>query len=342
MPFMNRLCILVAMVLLVSTVNSAANSETATQASDLLDQALQHEDIWAPGSPTVDLRAKLELTIGKERVAVGDYTKLWVSPSQSREEINFANFTVTRVYQANGFWQKRNIDYQPEAIFQLERMLNLKSILKLSAGESLGKKGDKKEGATPITCVEVKRGEQIDRKLCFDQTQGVLVSVDYPTHPHSQPPGFSRIEYSDFISLESHAFPGRIKALSGRKAVAAFTVVKLAKIENLNSALFGDLPGAQFWRTCGNDLQKGKLLNHVQPEYPPDARANHVQGTVAFFAVIEVDGSLSQITLIHPAAPELEKAAFQAISQWRYQPSTCAGFPIRVETMISTDFSLDL
>jgi hypothetical protein len=61
-----------------------------------------------------------------------------------------------------------------------------------------------------------------------------------------------------------------------------------------------------------------------------------------FFTVIEVDGSLSHITLIHPAAPELEKAAFQAISQWRYQPSTCVGVPIRVETMISTDFSLDL
>jgi TonB family protein len=339
----NRFCILiVVMVALVSSVNSAANSETATQVPELLDQALKREYIWAAGAPSVELRAKLELALEKGKVAIGDYTRLWVSPSQSREEINFANFNRTRVRQANGYWQKRSIDYEPEAIFQIERILNLKSVLELSAGEWLGKKGDKKGGATSITCVEVKRGEQIDRKLCFDQTQGVLVSVDYPTHPHIQPPEISRVEYSDFTALESYIFPGRIRALSGRKTVAAFTVVKFAKIENLNPASFGNLQGAQFWQTCGDDLQKWKLLNSVQPEYPADARAKHVQGRVAFFAVIEVDGSLSQITLIHPAAPELEKAAFQAISQWRYQPSTCVGVPIRVETMISTDFSLDL
>jgi TonB family protein len=343
MVSINRFCIpIVAIVALLCSFDSLSNSKTATQTPDLLDQALQHEDIWAAGSPSVDLRAKLELALEKGKVAIGDYTKLWVSPSQSREEINFANFTVTRVHQANGFWQKRNIDYQPEAIFQLERMLNLKSVLKLGAGESLGKIVDKKGGAASITCVEVKRGEQANRKLCFDQPQGVLVSVDYPTQPHKQPSEISRIEYSDFAALESRAFPGRIRALSGRKTVAAFTVVKFAKVENLNPALFGDLPGAQFWQTCGDNLQKGKLLNSVHPEYPPDARAKHVQGTVAFFAVIEVDGSLSHIILIHPSAPELENAAFQAISQWRYQPSMCAGVPIRVETVISTDFSLDL
>jgi TonB family protein len=221
-------------------------------------------------------------------------------------------------------------------------MLDLKSILELSADESLGKKGDKKEGAASVTCVEVKRGEQIDRKLCFDHTRDLLVSVDYPTHPHRHPPEISRVEYSDFTAMENRVFPRRIRALSGRKTVAALTVENIAKIENLNSASFDNLQGAQFWRTCGDDLQKAKVLNPVQPQYPANTRANHVQGRVAFFAVIEENGSLSQITLIHPAEAELEKAAFQAISQWRYQPSTCAGVPIRVETMISTDFSLDI
>lgn len=338
----NGFCLIATMVSLFYNVSPAGISETASQAPGILAEALDHEDIWAAGSASVELRAKIELAVQKGKVANGDYTRLWVSPSQSREEINFANFNRTRVQQANGYWQKRSIEYEPEAIFQMERIMNLKSVFQLSPGESLGKKGDKKGGAASITCLEVKRGEQVNRKLCFDQSQGVLLSVDYPTQPHKQPPDISRIEYSDFTSLESHVFPGRIKALSGRKTVAAFTVIKLAKVENFKPALFSDLPGAQFWHTCGDNLQKGKLLNHVQPEYPPDARAKRVQGTVAFFAVIEVDGSLSHITLIHPSWPELENAAFQAISQWRYQPSICAGVPVRVETMISTDFSMDI
>jgi len=72
-----------------------------------------------------------------------------------------------------------SITNQPESIFQIDSMVNLKSILELSAYESVGKKGDKKEGARSVTCVEVRRSEQLDRKLCFDQTQGVLVSVSW-------------------------------------------------------------------------------------------------------------------------------------------------------------------
>jgi hypothetical protein len=342
MRHLNRLSILIAAIFLVPALNSPANSESPSEATELLAQALKHEYIWATGSPSVDLHAKLELAVGGGKVATGDYTRLWVSPSQSREEINFANFNRTRVQQANGYWQKRSLNYQPESIFQIDSMLNLKSILELSAYESVGKKGDKKEGATSVTCVEVKRGEQLDRKLCFDRTQGVLVSVDYPTHSQQHPPEISRVEYSDFTGMETQVFPGRIRALSGRKTVAAVTVLKLAKVANVNSTSFDKPQNAQFWPSCGDDMQKAKIMDRVQAQYPTSARANHVQGRVTFFAVIEGDGSLSQITSIHPAAAELEEAGFQAISQWRYKPSTCAGAPVRVETMISVDFWLTI
>jgi hypothetical protein len=64
MGSINRFCILiVVMVALVSSANSAANSETATQVPELLDQPLKHEYIWAAGAPSVELRAKLELAL---------------------------------------------------------------------------------------------------------------------------------------------------------------------------------------------------------------------------------------------------------------------------------------
>lgn len=221
-------------------------------------------------------------------------------------------------------------------------MVNLKSILELSAYESVGKKGDKKEGARSVTCVEVRRSEQLDRKLCFDQTQGVLVSVEYLTHSHQHPPEISRVEYSDFTPMGAQLFPGQIRALSGRKTVSAVTVLRLVKVANTNSTSFDQPQNAEFWPGCGDDMEKAKLMDSVQPQYPTSARANHVHGRVTFFAVIETDGSLSQITSIHPAPAELEKAGFQAVRQWRYKPATCAGAPFRVETKISVDFWLDI
>ncbi len=113
---LNRLSCLIAATFLIPTLNSSRHSENSTEATELLAQALKHEYIWATGSSSVDLQAKLELAVGDGKVATGDYTLLWVSPSQSREEINFANFNRTRVQQANGYWQKRNLNYQPTGI----------------------------------------------------------------------------------------------------------------------------------------------------------------------------------------------------------------------------------
>jgi outer membrane biosynthesis protein TonB len=57
-----------------------------------------------------------------------------------------------------------------------------------------------------------------------------------------------------------------------------------------------------------------------------------------FYAVIESDGSVSHLVLIHKATPTLEAAAAEAIRQWRFEPAVCGATPVRVETSIGVDF----
>jgi TonB family protein len=87
-------------------------------------------------------------------------------------------------------------------------------------------------------------------------------------------------------------------------------------------------------------MQEAELLDRVQPRYPTSARTNHEQGRVIFYAVVEADGSLSHMTIIHHATPDLEAAAAQAIRHWHYKPAACGQTPIRMETSIATDFWL--
>jgi TonB family protein len=316
-----------------------AHDSAAT--TDLLTQAIQLEDLRADGSPPLNYLAELEVTLTKDRTAKGDYSLQWVSSSQSREEIRFANFQRVRVQTATGYWQKRNLEYQPQVIFHLETLLDLNSLLKLGTNESLGKARETKQGGARLSCLEVKRAGVRQRELCFDQSSGVLVSVDFPTGSNQHPPEITRIEYSDFAPWEGKVLPHKIRASSAGKDVAAVRVLQLATLTNFDSTLF-DLPqNAEFWTSCKNDVIPAKLENRVQPQYPSGARANRVQGRVTFYGVVEADGTLSHLTIIHPADRDLEAVAAQAIRQWRYKPPTCNGTPIRTETSISVDFWLE-
>lgn len=62
------------------------------------------------------------------------------------------------------------------------------------------------------------------------------------------------------------------------------------------------------------------LIKRVEPIYPPAARATRLQGTVVLDAVILKDGSVSDVTVVKSANPMFDKAAMDALRQWRFTP----------------------
>lgn len=83
----------------------------------------------------------------------------------------------------------------------------------------------------------------------------------------------------------------------------------------------------------GGNTQKSKLLTKIDPICPP----TKTQGWVLLPVVLAVDGSVSEITVVH-GDPVLAKAAVAAVRQWRYQPSTLDSRPIEVDTTIQVEF----
>jgi TonB family protein len=328
---------------LTTTSASPAGREKEIQAADLLAHALELEDVRIAGLPAMNLKARLEVAVAKGDVATGDYILAWVSPSQSREEINFANVQRIRVQTTNGYWQKRNLGFQPEIIFKLDTLLNSKSLLRLGTNETLGKVGAKKQGGTRLMCVDVRQGTTLNRELCFDPTNGLLVAAHFPTGANQNPAEISRIEYSDFASWEGKMFPRSIRAFKDDKFEVGVINSQLARLANVDSALFKAPQDAEFWAGCQDldKVQAAVLENRVQPQYPSKARANRVHGRVIFYAIVEADGTLSHLTIIHPADRDLEAAAIQAVRQWHYKPTNCNNTPVRAETSISVDFWLE-
>ena len=91
----------------------------------------------------------------------------------------------------------------------------------------------------------------------------------------------------------------------------------------------------------GGDLQAPKLVNKVQPVYPPEAKAAGIQGIVILHAIIAMEGSpLSLRVMNSDINPELARAAVEAVSKWRYRSTLLNGEPIEVDTTIMVNFKL--
>jgi protein TonB len=89
----------------------------------------------------------------------------------------------------------------------------------------------------------------------------------------------------------------------------------------------------------GGAVQAAKLVNRVQPVYPPLARQTRISGTVKLHAIIGKDGNVQKLE-VESGHPLLVQAALDAVRQWRYQPTLLNGEPVEVDTEIDVIFSL--
>jgi len=328
----------IACFLLTSGFRSASK-EDAINAETLIAQARKIQQIWTDGTPPVGMRAQIQIFDSKGAMTPGQYIVNWVSPSRWREEVRIANYERVRVHDAKGYWQKSTLSFQPEIIFQLDTLLDLKSVLRIRAKQSLGKvKSHEKDGVRQ-RCTEVTWTSGTERVLCFDEISGNVINVEYPTLENQNPPDISRIEYSAFGDVGEKRIPFEIRALRNRKVILTVKVLEITHDTQENPALFAAPTNSEFWMQC-DDMKEVESVSRVQPQYPPIARSNLEQGRVIFYAVVETDGTVSHLTVIQRATPALESAAADAIRQWRYKPAACSSTPIRVQTSLSTDFWL--
>jgi TonB family protein len=86
-------------------------------------------------------------------------------------------------------------------------------------------------------------------------------------------------------------------------------------------------------------VEQGLLISKVSPEYPPDAREQHIQGGVILKALIDKEGNIANLELVS-GHPMLAAAAIDAVKLWKYRPYLLNGNPVMVETQIQVNFTL--
>jgi protein TonB len=87
------------------------------------------------------------------------------------------------------------------------------------------------------------------------------------------------------------------------------------------------------------NVMQAMIAKKVRPEYPADAKKDHIQGVVVMKVTIDKEGNVHNLQLIsgHPA---LAQSAIDAVKQWKYKPYLLNGEPVEVETQVTVNFTL--
>jgi protein TonB len=89
----------------------------------------------------------------------------------------------------------------------------------------------------------------------------------------------------------------------------------------------------------GGAVKPPRRVHNVDPEYPQEAQAARIEGVVVLDIVVGVDGSVIQIDVVK-SIPELDQAAIDAVSRWRYETTLLNGEPVEVAMNVTINFTL--
>jgi protein TonB len=90
----------------------------------------------------------------------------------------------------------------------------------------------------------------------------------------------------------------------------------------------------------GGVIKPPRKIQEVAPAYPELARTARVSGVVIIEATIDEQGSVQDARVLR-SIPLLDRAAIDAVRQWRFTPTVLNGQVIPVVMTVTVNFRLD-
>ena len=153
--------------------------------------------------------------------------------------------------------------------------------------------------------------------------------------------------FATYLAPQVVLEPGRDLALNAKLQMGVLTDTVDVEYRGQPNALKAQAEGSTESTASskririGGNVQAAKVITKVQPIYPESAKAAGAQGSVLLHVIVSKDGRpLSLQVLNSQINPDLARAAVEAVSQWRYQPTLLNGEPVEIDSTIQVKFTL--
>lgn len=141
------------------------------------------------------------------------------------------------------------------------------------------------------------------------------------------PPAGSLLVYEngkEIFRMSPNAEPGKAASTTGADGPG------LQRASEVEPAGTLEVPSA---------VAEGSLLQRVEPDYPEEARQQHIQGSVVLEVRTRLDGTIGEVKLIS-GQRLLADAAIAAVKRWQFRPRMVQGQPVEMHTTVTLNFSL--
>ena len=99
-------------------------------------------------------------------------------------------------------------------------------------------------------------------------------------------------------------------------------------------------PGATL-PSASTPTREARLLQRVEPDYPPEAARGGVEGSVDLSFTVDPDGKVTDVIVDHSEPSDIfDRAAALAVRRWRYEPKLLSGTPVEEHLQVHLTFKL--
>lgn len=300
----------------------------------LIASATEKVNIFALPSFTMKAGVKME-NFGN--TVNGSYSLFWRGPNQWREEIRFPGYSEITILQNDQLFIKRSSPFVPYRVAQLHATLGF-SAAAITLGsffdeapvgtEHIRGVHEQKIGGHKADCVEIEMFENGKREVCVDETTGLFNRKNNNFVDENWQPVADKIFPRD-LSLDEP---------QENKPVVQVHVTELGVGTSFQPELF-TVPADAISRSgCVNPIH-GSIVKKVSPRYPELAKTNRIQGTVVVYFLLDQAG-VPQKPQVILGVRELNDSTLDAVRQWRYEPCTCAGKPVTVDSYVEVHYTM--
>jgi len=317
---------------------SAADDQLSLR--NIFEKARNISDIRAPGMPGFRLSGELRIWGKKGGPSQGKYLYAWTPEGKWREEINLSGYKRVRSGDGKQFWQVRSSVTENPSIFELDQLLRIRHELGIEEGDTLKRLHSENVEGTEADCIQYVSKRGFTETFCFNPGSGELLKYTPEKDSSELPWRAPWQQYSQFQEWAGKRFPRTLRGFNGKHLVMELQLGEITPLPPPPQDYFDPPESGTFWADCPTGAE-WKVKDITQPAYPVSARMNSKEGTVTLYAVIEEDGHVSGLHVLHSAGTELDQAATNAVSQWRYERTeSCLDSKGRTEIAIDVTFSL--
>jgi TonB family protein len=269
----------------------------------------------------------------------GTYEEFWVSPKSSKRIYTGKDFTQTEYTTDKGDFRASSShgDLPPLLTSAhndlISPMPNEQTIVHTTYSAKPFENGDLK-----LTCIS-QAAVPGASTLCLANGEPLLRIYSVPAFTTPTQALYNRV-----LRFNDKAVAGDLKLVNGGKVILSLHVDTLESLDTKNEVAFmpptdGELVPIPRRIYISAGVAAGMIVRKVAPEYPFDAKSGRISGTVTLQALIDTDGKVKDLKVVSgPAA--LQKAAVEAVRQWKYRPYLLNGSPVEVMTTINVIFTL--